>query len=340
METNKNPKNPKKFECKNCNYITSSKKDYEKHKLTRKHLKETRELNMETKKNPQTQPIICDICGKTYKTRTGLWKHKKTCEGEIKDELREPESEPVVQELPDVSKMITPEMVMSLLTQNQEFKELIVVQQQEMSKQQQEMSKQQQEMTKLQNKLLEREDKLIEAVKEGKTINNNCNNTNSNNKFNLNFFLNEQCKNAMNIADFVNNMVLTVDDLKKTGELGYVEGITKIFTDKLKAIDTYDRPMHCTDLKRETLYIKQNNEWDKDTDKEKMKRAIECVANKNLNNLGTWKEENPGHEVMDSREDQEYVKIFTNSLGGMGTDREKNKQKIIKNVLKEVMVEK
>ena len=214
-------------------------------------------------------------------------------------------------------------MVMSLLTQNQEFKELIVVQQQE--------------MTKLQNKLLEREDKLIEAVKEGKTINTNCNN---NNKFNLNVFLNEQCKNAMNIADFVNNMVLTVDDLKKTGELGYVEGITKIFTDKLKAIDTYDRPMHCTDLKRETLYIKQNNEWDKDTDKEKMKRAIECVANKNLNNLGMWKEENPGHEVMDSREDQEYVKIFTNSLGGMGTDREKNKQKIIKNVLKEVMVEK
>ena len=79
METNKNPKNPKKFECKYCNYITSSKKDYEKHKLTRKHLKETGELNMETTKNPQTQPMICDICGKIYKTRTGLWKHKKLC---------------------------------------------------------------------------------------------------------------------------------------------------------------------------------------------------------------------------------------------------------------------
>ena len=333
METNKNPKNPKKFECKYCNYITSSKKDYEKHKLTRKHLKETGELNMETTKNPQTQPMICDICGKTYKTRTGLWKHKKTCEGEIKDELREPESEPVNQETPDVSKMVTPEIIMTLLTQNQElmmsnkeFKELIV-------EQQQTMIDQQQENQKLQSQ-------LIEAVKEGKTINNNCNNTNSNNKFNLNFFLNEQCKNAMSIADFVNNMVLTVDDLKKTGELGYVDGITKIFTDKLKAIDTYDRPMHCTDLKRETLYIKQNNEWDKDTDKEKMKRAIECVANKNLNNLGTWKEENPGHEVMDSKEDKEFVQIMTNSLGGMGTDREKNKQKIIKNVLKEVMVEK
>ena len=194
-------------------------------------------------------------------------------------------------------------------------------------------------MTKLQNKLLEREDKLLEVAKEGKTINTNCNN-NSNNKFNLNFFLNEQCKNAMNIADFVNNMVLTVEDLKNTGDLGYIDGITKIFTDKLKEIDTYDRPMHCTDLKRETLYIKENNEWDKDGDKEKMKKAIECVANKNLNNLGNWKEENPGHEVMDSKEDKEFVQIMTNSLGGMGSDREKNKQRIMKNVLKEVIVDK
>ena len=285
---------------------------------------------METEETLKAHSIICDICGKEYKNRTGLWKHKKTCKEVLKNELREPEREPVNEELPDVSKMITQEMVMTLLTQNQEFKELIVVQQQE-------MSKQQQEMTKLQNKLLEREDKLIEAVKEGKTINTNCNN---NNKFNLNFFLNEQCKNAMNIKDFVNNMVLTVEDLKNTGDLGYIDGITKIFTDKLKEIDTYDRPMHCTDLKRETLYIKENNEWDKDGDKEKMKKAIECVANKNLNNLGNWKEENPGHEVMDSREDQEYVKIFTNSLGGMGTDREKNKQKIMKNVMKEVIVDK
>jgi len=156
METIKNPKNPKKFECKYCDYITSSRKDYEKHKLTRKHLKETGELNMETNKNPPKQPIICDICGKTYKNRTGLWKHKKTCDGEIKNELREPESEPVNIELPDVSKMITPEMIMTLLTQNQEFKELIV--------------EQHQEMTKLQNKLLEREDKLIEVAKEGKTL--------------------------------------------------------------------------------------------------------------------------------------------------------------------------
>ena len=319
--TKKVPKSSDKFYCNCCDYNTSRESQYKRHLMTRKHI-------MMTNDDKKSSKVYnCEECGKEFNARQGLARHKKTCKEVLKNELREPESEPVNQELPDVSKMITPEMVMSLLTQNQEFKELIVVQQQE--------------MTKLQNKLLEREDKLIEAVKEGKTINNNCNNTNSNNKFNLNFFLNEQCKNAMNIKDFVNNMVLTVDDLKKTGELGYVEGITKIFTDKLKAIDTYDRPMHCTDLKRETLYIKENNGWDKDTDKEKMKIAIECVANKNLNNLGTWKEENPGHEVMDSKEDKEFVQIMMNSLGGTGTaDREKNKQKIIKNVLKEVMVEK
>jgi hypothetical protein len=326
MTTKKQPKKAETFYCEKCNFVTSKKGNWNAHLSTRKH-------QMTTDDNKKKPKHICDICDKELADRVSLWKHKKTCKEVLKNELREPESEPVNQETPDVSKMVTPEIIMTLLTQNQElmmankeFKELIV-------EQQQTMIDQQQENQKLQSQ-------LIEAVKEGKTINNNCNNTNSNNKFNLNFFLNEQCKNAMNIADFVNNMVLTVDDLKKTGELGYVDGITKIFTDKLKAIDTYDRPMHCTDLKRETLYIKQNNGWDKDTDKEKMKIAIECVANKNLNNLGTWKEENPGHEVMDSREDQEYVKIMTNSLGGMGTDREKNKQKIIKNVLKEVMVEK
>ena len=314
MVTKKMPKNADNFHCEYCDFTTSKQSNWKIHLTTRKHQKAI-------DGNKKMPLFVCDICDKELANRASLCRHKKNCKGILKNELREP------------TMSLTPDMIVTLLTQNQEimmsnkeFKELIV-------EQQQTMIDQQQENQKLQSQ-------LIEAVKEGKTINNNCNNTNSNNKFNLNFFLNEQCKNAMSIADFVNNMVLTVDDLKKTGELGYVDGITKIFTDKLKAIDTYDRPMHCTDLKRETLYIKQNNEWDKDTDKEKMKKAIECVANKNLNNLGTWKEENPGHEVMDSKEDKEFVQIMTNSLGGMGTDREKNKQKIIKNVLKEVMVEK
>ena len=328
MITKKSPKISYKFFCEKCDYKCGKQSEYNKHLNTAKHKKITNDNDF----TPKKHIYICEHCDKEFKYASGLSRHHKKCMGESKNEIQS-------QEQPDVSKLITSDMIMTLLTQNQElmmsnkeFKELIVEQHQTLVEQQQKMIDQQSENQKLQTQLLE-------VVKEGKTVNNTT--TNSHNKFNLNFFLNEQCKDAMNIADFVNNMVLTVEDLKKTGELGYIDGITKIFTDKLKQLDMYNRPMHCTDLKRETLYIKNNDEWGKDTeDKDKIKRAIECVANKNLNNLDTWKEENPGHEVMDSKEDKEFVKIMTNSLGGMGSDREKNKQKIIKNVLREIVVEK
>lgn len=321
MITKKSQKIPQDFCCELCNYNTSSKKDYNKHLLTAKHKKITND-NKKGADDDKSQTYICEHCDKEFKYRSGLSRHQKKCV--IKQEpieeapLEVSTNSPVI---PDMTVFI------ELLKQNQEFKQLLI-------EQQQENQKQQEENQKLQTQLLE-------VVKEGKTVNSHNTTTNSNNKFNLNFFLNEQCKDAMNIADFVNNMVLTVEDLKKTGDLGYIDGITKIFTDKLKEIDTYNRPMHCTDLKRETLYIKNNDEWAKDTeDKHKIKTAIECIANKNLHNLDNWKEENPGHEVMDSKEDKELVKIMTNSLGGMGSDREKNKQKIIKNVLREIVVEK
>ena len=325
MATNKELKRARQFNCDICHFTTSRHTNWERHILTRKH-------QIATKGNIHAAPLTCEFCNKEYKNRTGLWRHKQKCKGHVKNE---PPSQDT-SEMPDVSKMITPELVMTLLTQNQEFKQLIVEQQQTMIEQQQENRKQQNTIIEQQAENQKIQNQLLEVVKEGKTINTNCNNT----KFNLNFFLNEQCKDAMNIADFVNNMVLTVEDLKKTGELGYIDGITKIFTDKLREMDTYNRPMHCTDLKRETLYIKNSDEWAKDTeDKDKIKQAIECIANKNLNNLDTWKEENPGHEVMDSKQDKELVQIMTNSLGGMGSQREKNKQKIIKNVLKEVIVD-
>ncbi len=321
MTTKKTVKNALEFHCKSCNFTSSNKTDYARHLLTRKHKKTT-----DNNEKPLTYK--CDMCSKILADRTSLWRHKKKCKGELKNEVHNQDTP----EVTDISNVITPELVMTLLTQNQEFKQLIIEQQQENREQQKTIIEQQEENQKIQNKLLE-------AVNEGKHITNNtnCNNTN---KFNLNFFLNEQCKNAMNISEFIDNMVLSVEDLKNTGKLGYIDGITKIFNDKLKELDTHNRPMHCTDLKRETLYIKNNNEWDKDSDKNKMKTAIECVANKNLNNLNHWKEENPNHVIMDSNEDKEFVEIMTNSLGGMGLDREKNKQRIIKNVLKEVIVDK
>ena len=304
-----------KYSCNICDYGTSNKKDYTKHLTTRKHINRTG-LNDKSPNIVPTNHFGCDVCGRSFKARNSLWYHKKKCV----------ETEPQEETTIEPSGVINTNVVMTLLTQNQEFKELMLEQSKQLLEQQEE------------NKILQ--NKLLEAVKEGKTINNTTNNTTNNNKFNLNFFLNEQCKDAMNISEFIDNMVLSVEDLKNTGRLGYIDGITKIFTDKLKEMDTCNRPMHCTDLKRETLYIKNNNEWDKDSNKDKMKTAIECVANKNLNNLDNWKDANPNHVVMDSTEDKEFVEIMTNSLGGMGSDREKNKQKIIKNVLKEVVVDK
>ena len=315
MMTEKCSKNVPKFFCEFCDYKCSKQSVYNKHISTRKHKMMTNDDKKMSHSNK------CD-CGKILSSRQALYRHKKICnknnENNVKDEMNEENN---IEELNTVE----PQVILELLKQNREFKELLL--------------EQQQENQKLQTKIIETENKLLDAVKEGKTI--HYNTTTNNNKFNLNFFLNEQCKDAMNISDFINNMILSVEDLKNTGKLGYIGGITKIFTDKLRQLDTYARPMHCTDLKRETLYIKNNDKWTKDTDdKYKIKTAIECVANKNLNNLDAWKEENPNHVVMDSSEDKEFVEIMTNSLGGMGSDREKNKQKIIKNVLKEIIVDK
>ncbi len=326
MLTKKVPKSSGEFICNCCNYTTSRESQYDRHLTTAKH------RNAKNAKLFSIDEYICN-CGKKYKHISSYSRHKKNCNIDVKSsECVEPKKEV------DTNSIVNADMMMKILTQNQElllanqeFKGLII-------EQQNENQKHQEENMKLQSKILETESRLLEVVKEGKNITNN---TNCNNKFNLNLFLNEQCKNAMNISEFIDNMVLTVDDLKNTGKLGYINGITKIFADKLKELDEYDRPMHCTDLKRETLYIKQNNEWEKESsDKSNFKTAIELVANKNLNNLNTWKQENPNHAVMDSKEDKEFVEIMTNSLGGMGTDREKNKDKIIKNVLKEVIVEK
>jgi hypothetical protein len=317
LEAKKMLKNAENFYCKKCDFTTSRQSNWTKHLSTRKH-------KMEANGSKKNAKYVCEICSKEYISRGSYWKHQKKCfeNSDIEQSNREI----------DTVAPIKPDVILELLKQNQEFKELLI-------EQQHENQKQQEENQKLQTRILETENKLLEAVKEGTTINNNC--TTNNNKFNLNFFLNEQCKNAMNISEFIDTMVLSVQDLKNTGKLGYIDGITKIFTEKLRELDTYNRPMHCTDLKRETLYIKNNDEWSKDTeDKHKIKTAIECIANKNLNNLDNWKEENPNHVVMDSKEDKEFVEIMTNSLGGMGSDREKNKQKIIKNVLKEVIVEK
>ena len=308
MLTKKSPKISYKFFCEKCNYKCSKQSEYNKHLTTAKHKK----LTNLTEKSPKiSDEFKCTICEKQYKSRMGLWQHKKKCsqpEISIQETIEKPQA------IPDMN------VFMDLLHQNQEFKQLMVEQS---------------------NHIQDLQEKLVVAVKTGgqhienQTINNN-------QKFNLNFFLNEQCKDAINMSDFIENMELNIEDLTETGRLGYVGGISRILVNKLQELDIYQRPLHCTDMKRETLYIKENDEWEKQANsKEKLTHLVNKVANKNCKNLKLWVDEHPRSQVFDSPENMEYINLTQAVLGGLGEQECKQfKDKIIRGVIKEVMVNK
>jgi hypothetical protein len=291
------------YECSNCDYNTSQQNNYDKHLITDKHNQLTT-VNKQVAKSCEKVVFICDNCNKTYMSRVGLWKHKKTC-CLISNETN------MSQENKDESKIISDkELIMYLLKENSDFKNMMM--------------------------------KLVENG-----INHNDNNhhnntiTNSHNKaFNLNFFLNETCKNAMNITDFVESLQLQLSDLESIGDLGYVDGISKIILKNLKALDETERPIHCTDKKRETFYIKDNDEWEKDDDdKTRIRKAIKYVANKNTLLIPQWKAKYPDYNDSSSIYSDKYNNMVIEVLGG--DDLEYNSEKkIIKKIAKEVMIEK
>jgi hypothetical protein len=194
----------------------------------------------------------------------------------------------------------------------------------------------------LQNKLLEQQKEfqntIIELTKNQMTTINN----NSNNTFNLNLFLNEKCKDALNITEFLESLKLTVEDLETTGRLGYVLGISRILINKLKELDVYSRPLHCTDYKRETVYIKDQDKWEKENEeKTKLRSVIRQVEKKNLKMMPVWQEKNPEFRDVATPKNEEFVKISLSSIGEYTQEGiEKQDEKILKNVLKEVVVDK
>ena len=302
--------NGSKYSCVYCNYNINIKSSYDKHLLSDKH---KRNVNSE----PKDIKYNCSECNKEYLTYNALWKHKKKCNSNSIDLSN------------DISTTtFTPELFMSIVKENKEIQNVLIEQNKE-----------------LQNKLLEQNAEHHKQIMElaSKPVSNTTNNNTTNNtQFNLQFFLNETCKDAMNIADFVNSLQVQIADLEKTGKLGYVEGISGIFLRGLKELDYTMRPIHCTDLKRETVYVKDENSWEKDDDeKAKLKLAIQKVARKNLRTLPRWQEENPDFRILDTKENDDYLKIALNSLGGQ-TDEEQEKyvDKIMRNVLKEVVIEK
>jgi hypothetical protein len=155
-------------------------------------------------------------------------------------------------------------------------------------------------------------------------------------------FLNEKCKDALNISEFVDNVKMQLSDLENFGQMGYVEGVSRILIKNLKDLDTYSRPIHCSDLKREVLYIKDNNQWTKETeDKPVLKSAIKQIANKNIKQIQTWKNENPGCCDAESKKNDQYMKIVMNSMsGGTSEEQTNNISQIVKNVAKVVTIDK
>jgi hypothetical protein len=170
---------------------------------------------------------------------------------------------------------------------------------------------------------------------------NNTTHTNSHNKsFNLQFFLNETCKDAMNIMDFVDSIKLQLSDLEQVGELGYVEGISNIIVKNLNEMDVTQRPVHCTDKKRETMYIKDEDKWEKDEENSKIKKVIKRVASKNQRLITKFKEVHPDCMKYHSRYSDQYNKIIVESMGGSGNNDIEKEEKIIHNISKNVIVDK
>lgn len=303
MDDNFSSKKFQKFCCEKCDYTTSRKSQYDRHLLTSKHQKETMSPFSDDNEG-QHHNFICN-CGKEYKHRQGLWRHEKICE--LK---KGPKSSIDDKSHPDIQALTN--LVLEVVKQNNDLA-----------------------------------NKIVDICKTGQTnmsnmVNsNNVISNNNTNTFNLNVFLNEKCKDAMNITDFVDSIQLDLADLETVGKLGYVEGISNIIVKNLKALDVTERPIHCADKKREVIYIKDEDKWEKDDDdKKKLKKVIKKVAYKNEKLLPQYKQKYPDYNDSESKRSDQFSKIIIEAMGGAGDNDAEKEQKILKKIAKEVVIDK
>jgi len=309
--------------CEICDYNTSKKSDYKKHLSTDKH-KNRQNSTFFNNCQQKSSANICE-CGKAYKERTGLYKHKKHC----------------IMTGTFSSKDISQDLIIELIKDNKELKQLLLQQTHTISEQSHTILEQSQSVNEQNTKLTT----IVNDVVKNGVNNNNSHNTttNSHNKaFNINVFLNETCKDAINMSDFISSIKMSLDDLEHTGRVGYIEGISNILVKNLNNLENHMRPLHCSDLKREVIYIKNNNEWTKETDQKPiLTRAIKTVAGENIKQIKHWKDKHPDCTNADSKKNNLYLKIVSNSMNGL-TEEEGNKNinKIISNLAKEVVIDK
>ena len=321
MVTNYSNKSPLKFECDVCDYYTSNKKDYTKHITTPKHLKMT---TMVTCGDNTPPPLVC-TCGNTYKYRQGLSRHKKTCV-DINNiiDTTPPHKQQV---LPTHSSTEDMQMtlILELVKQNQEFKDLLIQQS---------------------NQMLEQNKTIIEVAKHSQINNNNTinnTNTNSHNKtFNLQFFLNETCKDAMNMKDFIQSLEMSLPELENMGELGFAEGMSRLFVDRLNKLDITKRPIHCSDVKREIIHIKDDNKWERDNaNLDRLRKIIKQLTLKNILKVDDWKKANQGCTEYNSRKTDKYLRINMEAIGPVDeADVKRDFGKIIRRVAETTIIDK
>ena len=295
------------FNCEKCNYRCGKKSDYNKHLNSNKH------NATECYPNATHDSLLCK-CGKQYKHSSSFYRHKKTCKYDESSDTNNniSDEEPLNDDNQGADVKVLSNTIFELVKQNNEFKQL----------------------------LIEQNHKMMEMA--GNMGNNNNNtNINSNNKFNLNVFLNEKCKNAMTLKDFVKSINISVQDFIETGERGFIDGISNIIVERINEMEIHDRPLHCTDLKRETVYIKDDGKWEKDEDKVKLRKAVKGVAYKNERMRPVWYDSTPDVGIMGTENYERFFKYSESALGGCGKDETKLfEDKVMKNVLREVTIDK
>ena len=302
------PKSSKILSCVLCDYTTCRKSQYTRHLATDKHQQNEKDSKMVAnvyQQVPKGSNFQC-LCGKIYKYDSGFYRHKKTCD------FKEPimKSNDTIQ-LGDTNKQLTT-AILQIVTNNDEFKKIILDQQKQ----------------------------LIELAKSSTPQMGNNNNINSHNKFNINVFLNEKCKDALNISDFVSQLNIGVKDLEETGRLGFADGISKIFINGLNQLDIYNKPLHCNDSKREVLYIKDSDKWTKEEEgKPILTKAIKEVASKNIKQIFEWQKLHSEYNDPTSKQNDKYLQIVCESMSGSTKEEsEKNYNKIIRKLAKETVI--
>ena len=288
------------FCCEICDYVTKRKCNFDHHLLSAKHQMAT---NGNSSQQELSNNFCCEKCNKKYKDRTGLWKHNKKCNITIVTDS-------------NADSFDKEQLILMLIKQNSELIK---------------------ETSEFKNMMMEQQTTMLKVIENGTH-----NTTNSHNKsFNLQFFLNETCKDAMNIMDFVDSIKLQLCDLENVGKVGYINGISSIIVKNLNLLDETKRPVHCTDTKREVLYVKDEDKWQKENEnKPKIRKMIKHVTHKNTKLFKDFKDKYPGCEKSESKYSNTYDKLIVEAFGGKGDNYEEKEDKIIKNILKGIKIEK